>query len=91
MEAYISAIKSNDLVEARKAFDPIMRDAISRLMEQRKVEIACSVMIEGEEPIDDDEDDEKDDKKKKNKEESDGADKGGDADEGDDDDDEDDD
>ena len=82
MEKYISAIRSNDLVEARKAFAPLMSASISTLIEARKIEIAKSVIIEGEEPEDDDEDE---DKKKKNKEESDGkgADAGGDADEGD--------
>lgn len=91
MDDLIQAIKSNDLVAVRKVFEAHMAPVVSSLIEAEKIKIARSIMIEGEEPNEDDGDD-KDEKKKKNKEESDGkgADSGGDADEGDDDEDEDD-
>lgn len=61
MENYISAIESRDLVAAKKAFGAIMAERTSGLIEERKKFIAASVMIEGEEPADDeDEDDEED-------------------------------
>lgn len=63
MENYISAIESRDLVAAKKAFGAIMAERTSGLIEERKKFIAASVMIEGEEPVDDeDEDDEDEDK-----------------------------
>ena len=91
MDDLIQDIKSNDLVAVRKVFEAHMAPVVSSLIEAEKIKIARSIMIEGEEPNEDDGDD-KDEKKKKNKEESDGkgADSSGDADEGDDDEDEDD-
>lgn len=66
MENYISAIESRDLVAAKKAFGAIMAERTSGLIEERKKFIAASVMIEGEEPVDDeDEDDEDEDKSEK--------------------------
>lgn len=84
MDDLFEAIKSNDLVAVRKYFAENIGPVCGSLIEERKIEIARSIMIEGEEPKDDDED--KDDGKaeKKDKKESD------DADEGDDDEDEDD-
>uniref|UniRef100_A0AB39C1U1 Prohead core protein n=1 Tax=Klebsiella phage PMBT63 TaxID=3229739 RepID=A0AB39C1U1_9CAUD len=63
MENYISAIESRDLVAAKKAFGAIMAERTSGLIEERKKFIAASVMIEGEEPVDDEDEDksEKDD------------------------------
>lgn len=61
MENYISAIESNDLVAAKKAFGAIMAERTSGLIEERKKFIAASVMIEGEEPKEDDEDEEEKD------------------------------
>lgn len=70
MENYISAIESRDLVAAKKAFGAIMAERTSGLIEERKKFIAASVMIEGEEPVDDDdEDDEDEDKSEKDDEE----------------------
>ena len=71
MEDFISALQTNDLVKAKKAFGPIMLERTSALIEARKKEIAASVMIEGEE-ADEDEDDESEDKddSKKDKDES---------------------
>ncbi|QPB08854.1 prohead core protein [Klebsiella phage Metamorpho] len=63
MENFISAIESNDLVAAKKAFGAIMAERTSGLIEERKKFIAASVMIEGEEPEDDDEDEEKESEK----------------------------
>ncbi|UGO48518.1 prehead core component [Klebsiella phage pKp20] len=69
MENYISAIESRDLVAAKKAFGAIMAERTSGLIEERKKFIAASVMIEGEEPVDDeDEDDEDEDKSEKDDE-----------------------
>ena len=91
MDDLIQAIKSNDLVAVRKVFESAMAPVVADLIEERKVEIARSIMIEGEEPDEENEsEDDGEDKvkrdeakaKKKNKEESDGKD----ADEGDDDD-----
>lgn len=87
MEDLIEAIKSNDLVAVKKAFAPLIAEKTSELIEARKIEIAQSVMIEGEEADDDDEDDDKDDKDDK----SDKGDKPGKDDKSDDDKDEDDD
>lgn len=58
MENYISAIESRDLVAAKKAFGAIMAERTSGLIEERKKFIAASVMIEGEEPVDDEDEDE---------------------------------
>lgn len=58
MENYISAIESNDLVAAKKAFGAIMAERTSGLIEERKKFIAASVMIEGEESEDDEDEDE---------------------------------
>lgn len=69
MEDIISAIKSNDLVKAKRAFNAIMLERTSNLIESRKIDIARSIIIEGEEPEDDEEDeDEKDSKSEKDKE-----------------------
>lgn len=79
MDDLFEAIKSNDLVAVRKYFAENIGPVCGSLIEERKIEIARSIMIEGEEPKDDD-----DEAEKKDKKESD------DADEGDDDEDEDD-
>ena len=72
MENYISAIESRDLVAAKKAFGAIMAERTSGLIEERKKFIAASVMIEGEEPVDDeDEDDEDEDKSEQDDDEED--------------------
>lgn len=68
MENFISAIESNDLVAAKKAFGAIMAERTSGLIEERKKFIAASVMIEGEEPVDDEDDE---DKKESEKDEED--------------------
>ncbi|QPX73725.1 putative prohead core protein [Klebsiella phage vB_KpnM_BovinicusUrsus] len=70
MENYISAIESRDLVAAKKAFGAIMAERTSGLIEERKKFIAASVMIEGEEPVED-EDDEDEDKSEKDDDEED--------------------
>ena len=65
MEDFISAIKSNDLVKAKKAFNGIMLEQTAGLISKRKIEIAQSIVIEGEEAKEDDEPDEDEDKKGK--------------------------
>lgn len=67
MENYISAIESRDLVAAKKAFGAIMAERTSGLIEERKKFIAASVMIEGEEPVDDEDEDDEDDEDKSEK------------------------
>lgn len=76
MDDLFEAIKSNDLVAVRKYFAENIGPVCGSLIEERKIEIARSIMIEGEEPKDEDED--KDDGKaeKKDKKESDDADEG---------------
>lgn len=49
MDAFIDAVKSNDLVKAKKAFGPIMLERANALVESRKRELAAQIMIEGEE------------------------------------------
>lgn len=80
MENFISAIKSNDLVQAKKAFNAIMLERTADLIEERKKHIAASVMIEGEEPEDDE------DAPKKGSKSDDDADEGDEGDEDEDDD-----
>lgn len=55
MEALMEAVKSNDLVKVTKAFNVIMAERTTSLIEQRKKDIAKSVMIEGEEKSEKDE------------------------------------
>lgn len=69
MEGLIEAIKSNDLVAARKLFVEAMAARTIDLIKEEKIAIARNFLIEGEEPEDEDEDeddedsDDKDDKK----------------------------
>lgn len=62
MEKFIEAIKTRDLTLIEKEFDKIMEAKKAQLIESQRVEIASSVMIEGEEEKehDDDEDEEED-------------------------------
>ncbi|QVW54375.1 hypothetical protein KFSEC3_00218 [Escherichia virus KFS-EC3] len=75
MEGLIEAIKSNDLVAARKLFAEAMAARTIDLIKEEKIAIARNFLIEGEEPDDDeDEDDDedsddKDDKKDKDSDE----------------------
>lgn len=84
MEELMEAIKANDLVAVRKAVAPLLQERTSSLIEELKVEIASSVMIEGEESEEDADDAKEADEKKEKKSDDD-------ADEGDDDDDDEDD
>lgn len=62
MDDLIQAIASKDIVKAKNFFNEAMKEKVANIIEQRKVEIASSVMIEGEEkPQDDDEDESEDD------------------------------
>lgn len=69
MEGLIEAIKSNDLVAARKLFAEAMAARTIDLIKEEKIAIARNFLIEGEEPEDEDKDeddedsDDKDDKK----------------------------
>ncbi|QBQ77953.1 prohead [Escherichia phage vB_EcoM_G9062] len=70
MEGLIEAIKSNDLVAARKLFAEAMAARTTDLIKEEKIAIARNFLIEGEEPDDEDDDededsDDKDDKKTK--------------------------
>ncbi|YP_010278296.1 prohead [Shigella phage KNP5] len=80
MEGLIEAIKSNDLVAARKFFAEAMAARTIDLIKEEKIAIARNFLIEGEEPDDDEDDDEdeddedsddKDDKKDKDSDEDD--------------------
>lgn len=55
MERLIESFNKGDLVEAKKIFASLMADKVSAIMEEEKVAIAKSFMIEGEEVIEDDE------------------------------------
>lgn len=70
MEGLIEAIKSNDLVAARKLFAEAMAARTIDLIKEEKIAIARNFLIEGEEPEDEDGDD-KDDKKDKDSDEDD--------------------
>ncbi|QVW08976.1 prehead core component [Salmonella phage Lv5cm] len=70
MEGLIEAIKSNDLVAARKLFAEAMAARTIDLIKEEKIAIARNFLIEGEEPEDEDSDD-KDDKKDKDSDEDD--------------------
>lgn len=61
MKEFIEAIKSGDLVEAKKQFYSIMEDRTEALRQEMRVELAEAVRIEGE-TDDDDNDDDEDDK-----------------------------
>ncbi|EOS3369744.1 prohead core protein [Escherichia coli] len=76
MEGLIEAIKSNDLVAARKLFAEAMAARTTDLIKEEKIAIARNFLIEGEEPDDEDDEDEddedsddKDDKKDKDSDE----------------------
>ena len=74
MEGLIEAIKSNDLVAARKLFAEAMAARTTELIKEEKIAIARNFLIEGEEPDDEDDDededsDDKDDKKDKDSDE----------------------
>lgn len=74
MEGLIEAIKSNDLVAARKLFAEGMAARTTDLIKEEKIAIARNFLIEGEEPDDEDDDededsDDKDDKKDKDSDE----------------------
>ncbi|USW07291.1 prohead core protein [Salmonella phage GRNsp7] len=73
MEGLIEAIKSNDLVAARKLFAEAMAARTIDLIKEEKIAIARNFLIEGEEPEDedDDEDEDGDDKKDKDSDEDD--------------------
>ncbi|ANM46631.1 prohead [Morganella phage vB_MmoM_MP1] len=70
MKSFIDAVKNNDLVEAKKVFNQMMQEATAKLVEDEKIKIAKSVVVEGEEKeeTEDDEDKEKDKKDKDEKE-----------------------
>lgn len=71
MEGLIEAIKSNDLVAARKLFAEAMATRTTDLIKEEKITIARNFLIEGEEPEDedDDEDEDSDDKDDKDSDE----------------------
>lgn len=72
MEGLIEAIKSNDLVAARKLFAEAMAARTIDLIKEEKIAIARNFLIEGEEPEDeDDEDEDSDDKDDKDSDEDD--------------------
>lgn len=74
MEGLIEAIKSNDLVAARKLFAEAMAARTIDLIKEEKIAIARNFLIEGEEPEDEDDDedgDDKDDKKDKDSDDED--------------------
>lgn len=71
MEGLIEAIKSNDLVAARKLFAEAMAARTIDLIKEEKIAIARNFLIEGEEPEDEDDDEDSDDKEDKKDKDSD--------------------
>ena len=67
MEGLIEAIKSNDLVAARKLFAEAMAARTIDLIKEEKIAIARNFLIEGEEPDDEDDEDEDDDEESEDK------------------------
>lgn len=72
MKQFIEAIKTRDLTLIEKEFDKIMEAKKAQIIESQRVEIASSIMIEGEEEKDlddekdmEDEDDEDEDEDRK--------------------------
>ncbi|UYM28830.1 prohead core protein [Serratia phage vB_SspM_LC53] len=65
MEDFVSAVKSNDLIKAKKAFNAIMLERTAGLIEEQRKLIAQSIVIEGEEPEDEEDKESKDDKSEK--------------------------
>ncbi|QPB12425.1 prohead core protein [Providencia phage PSTCR6] len=61
MEAFIDAVKNNDLIAAKKVIEEGMKARTLKLIEDEKIAIAKSIFVEGEEPGDADEDDIEDD------------------------------
>ncbi|BBC78237.1 prohead [Escherichia phage EcS1] len=62
MEDFVSAVKSNDLIKAKKAFSAIMLERTAGLVAEQRKLIAQSIVIEGEEAEDNDDEDKKDKK-----------------------------
>ncbi|UIW12338.1 MAG: prohead core protein [Enterobacter phage ENC20] len=62
MKEFIEAIKSGDLVEAKKQFYSIMEDRTEALRQEMRVQLAEAVRIEGETDDEDDSDEDDDDK-----------------------------
>ena len=52
MKQFIEAIKTRDLTLIEKEFDKIMEAKKAQIIESQRVEIASSIMIEGEEEKD---------------------------------------
>lgn len=69
MDNLFEAIKLNDLVAVRKYFAENMGPICDSLIKERKIEIARSFLIEGEEPEDEDEDEDEDKADKKESDE----------------------
>ncbi|ASZ77000.1 prohead [Escherichia phage EC121] len=74
MEGLIEAIKSNDLVAARKFFAEAMAARTIDLIKEEKIAIARNFLIEGEEPDDEDDEDEDDDEDSDDKDDKKGKD-----------------
>ncbi|UYD57639.1 hypothetical protein OFDDKENP_00263 [Aeromonas phage B614] len=60
MEKLMEAIKSGDLVEAKREFNAKMELVKESVYAREKIEVARSVITEGEEKKDDDDEDEDD-------------------------------
>ncbi|ADG60081.1 prohead [Acinetobacter phage Acj9] len=59
-DVLVNAIASNDLVKFKQCFAESMKGKVEAVLQERKLEIARSVMVEGEEPNDDDDENEPD-------------------------------
>lgn len=62
MDQLIEAIKSNDFVKTKRIFNEAMKPIVASILEEQKIALAKSIMIEGEsEKEEDDDEDQEDD------------------------------
>ncbi|ADI96418.1 gp67 prohead core [Acinetobacter phage Ac42] len=61
MDQLIEAIKSNDFVKTKRIFNEAMKPIVASVLEEQKIALAKSIMIEGESKKEDDDEDQEDD------------------------------
>lgn len=61
MDQLIEAIKSNDFVKTKRIFNEAMKPIVASVLEEQKIALAKSIMIEGESKEEDDDEDQEDD------------------------------
>lgn len=66
MEKLLEAIKNGDLIKTQREFNECMKPVIASIIESRFQKIAKSVVVEGEEPEDDEDENEDDEDENEN-------------------------